>query len=141
MTASETRSVVVERDIPQPPEKIWRALTQPHLIAQWLMKNDFVPAVGHRFNLRGEWGGVLDCEVLAIEPPMTLSYTWNHEHSDPAFSLNSVVTFTLTPIATGTHLRVEQKGFRPDQRQAFGGAMQGWRKFFGNLEQVTSQLE
>ena len=141
MTAGETRSVVVERDIPYPPEKIWRALTQPHLIAEWLMKNDFAPTVGHRFYLRGEWGGVLDCEVLAIEPPRTLTYTWNHAHSDPAFSLNSVVTFTLTPTPTGTHLRMEQKGFRPDQRQAFGGAMQGWQKFFGNLEQVASQLD
>ena len=55
----ETRSVVVERDIPHPPEKIWRALTQPHLIEEWLMKNDFKPVVGHHFNLRGDWGGVL----------------------------------------------------------------------------------
>ncbi|SCM77625.1 hypothetical protein KL86PLE_41430 [uncultured Pleomorphomonas sp.] len=64
------------------------------------MDNDFVPAVGHRFNLRGEWGGMLDCEVLAVEPPGTLSYTWNHAHSDPAFNLTSVVTFTLTPTRT-----------------------------------------
>ena len=56
--STETRSVVVEREIPHPPEKIWRALTQPHLIEEWLMKNDFKPAVGHRFNLRGDWGGV-----------------------------------------------------------------------------------
>jgi uncharacterized protein YndB with AHSA1/START domain len=65
--STETRSVVVERELPHPPEKLWRALTQPHLIAEWLMKNDFAPVVGHRFNLRGEWGGVLDCEVLAVE--------------------------------------------------------------------------
>jgi uncharacterized protein YndB with AHSA1/START domain len=63
--ATEALSVVVEREIPFPPEKIWRALTQPHLIEEWLMKNDFKPVVGHRFNLRGDWGGVLDCEVLA----------------------------------------------------------------------------
>lgn len=140
MTASEIRSVVVERDIPHPPEKVWRALTQPHLIAEWLMRNDFVPAVGHRFNLQGEWGGVLNCEVLAVEPCKMLSYTWNHAHSDPAFSLNSVVTFKLTPARGGTHLRMEQKGFRPDQRQAFGGAMQGWQKFLDNLEQTVSRL-
>ncbi len=83
--------------MPYPPEKIWRALTQPHLIEEWLMKNDFRPVVGHRFNLRGEWGGVLDCEVLAIEPNKTLSYTWNFAHDDAAFNLSSVVTFTLTP--------------------------------------------
>lgn len=140
MTTGESRSVVVERDIPHPPEKIWRALTEPHLIAEWLMKNDFAPAVGHRFNLRGEWGGVLDCEVLAVEPLRALSYTWNHAHDDPAFSLTSVVTFTLTPTATGTRLRMEQKGFRPDQRQAFGGAMQGWQGFFGKLEEVAARL-
>jgi uncharacterized protein YndB with AHSA1/START domain len=75
MSAGQTRSVVVERDIPHQPEKIWRALTQPHLIAEWLKKNDFAPTIGHRFNLRGEWGGVLDCEVLTIEPSRTLSYT------------------------------------------------------------------
>lgn len=141
MTASEIRSVVVERDIPHPPEKVWRALTQPHLIAEWLMRNDFVPAIGHRFNLQGEWGGVLNCEVLAVEPCKMLSYTWNHAHGDPAFSLNSVVTFTLLPARGGTHLRMEQKGFRPDQRQAFGGAMQGWQKFLDNLEQVASRLD
>ena len=137
----ETKSVTVERDIPHPPAKLWRALTQPHLMAEWLMKNDFAPAIGHKFNLRGEWGGVLDCEVLAIEPQKTLSYTWDHAHADPAFSLKSIVTFTLTPTATGTHLRVEQKGFRPDQRQAFGGALQGWQKHLANLEQVASRID
>ncbi|MEQ8751505.1 MAG: SRPBCC domain-containing protein, partial [Amphiplicatus sp.] len=76
MTASETRAAVVEREFAHPPEKLWRALTQPHLIAEWLMKNDFKPAVGHRFNLTGEWGGVLDSEVLEVEPNRTLSYTW-----------------------------------------------------------------
>ena len=86
---TEMRSVVVEREIPHPPEKIWRALTQPHLIAEWLMKNDFMPVVGHRFNLRGDWGGVLDCEVLAVEPNKTLSYTWNFAHDDPAFDLRA----------------------------------------------------
>jgi uncharacterized protein YndB with AHSA1/START domain len=137
--ATEARAVVVEREFPHPPEKIWRALTQPHLIEEWLMKNDFKPAVGHRFNLRGDWGGVLDCEVLAIEPDRTLSYTWNFTHDDAAFNLRSVVTFTLTPSGTGTHLRMEQSGFRPDQKQAFGGARHGWEQFFGKLAQVLSR--
>jgi uncharacterized protein YndB with AHSA1/START domain len=137
-TATETRSVVVEREIPHPPEKIWRALTQPHLIAEWLMKNDFEPVVGHRFNLHGEWGGVLDCEVLTIEPNKTLSYTWNFAHDDAAYNLKSVVTFTLTPTGAGTRLRMEQVGFRPDQKQAFGGARVGWQQFFTKLEQVLA---
>ena len=137
--AIETRSVVVERDIAHPPEKLWRALTQPHLIEEWLMKNDFAPTVGHRFNLRGEWGGVLDCEVLVVEPERELSYTWNFKHDDAAFNLESVVTFTLTPTSTGTRLRMEQVGFRPDQRQAFGGAHAGWKQFFEKLEQVLAR--
>ena len=139
MTDTETRTVIVEREMPHPPEKLWRALTQPHLIEEWLMKNDFKPAVGHRFNLRGEWGGVLDCEVLTIEPQKTLAYTWNFSHEDAAFDLKSVVTFTLTPTTRGTHLRVEQRGFRPDQKQAFGGAKMGWERFLGNLEQVAAR--
>jgi uncharacterized protein YndB with AHSA1/START domain len=140
-TATEIKTVVVERDIAHPPEKLWRALTQPHLIEEWLMKNDFAPRVGHRFNLRGEWGGVLDCEVLAIEPQKTLSYTWNFSHDDAAFNLTSVVTFTLTPTSNGTHLRMEQTGFRPDQRQAFGGARQGWEQFFAKLEQTLARAD
>jgi uncharacterized protein YndB with AHSA1/START domain len=139
--AGETRSVVVEREFAHPPERLWRALTQPHLIAEWLMKNDFEPAVGHRFNLSGDWGGVLDCEVLAVEPNRTLSYTWNFAHDDPAYNLESVVTFTLTPTSTGTHLRMEQAGFRPDQKQAFGGAKAGWQQFLANLEQVLARTD
>jgi uncharacterized protein YndB with AHSA1/START domain len=138
---TETRSVVVEREIPHPPEKIWRALTQPHLIAEWLMKNDFEPAVGHRFNLRGDWGGVLDCEVLVVEPHDTLSYTWNFTHDDAAYDLRSVVTFTLSPTSTGTLLRMEQVGFRPDQKQAHGGARAGWQGFLANLEQVLARID
>jgi uncharacterized protein YndB with AHSA1/START domain len=140
-TSTEARSVVVEREIPYPPEKIWRALTQPHLIEEWLMKNDFTPDVGHRFKLRGDWGGILDCEVLAVEPNKTLSYTWDHTHDDAAYNLRSVVTFTLTPTSTGTHLRMEQSGFRPDQRQAYGGAKQGWPQFFAKLEQVLARID
>lgn len=136
-----TRSVVVEREFAFPPEKLWRALTQPHLIEAWLMKNDFQPVVGHGFKLTGEWGGVLDCKVLAIEPERTLSYTWDFEHADPAYGLKSVVTFTLTPTGAGTHLRMEQAGFRPDQRQAFGGAHAGWGAFFGKLEQTLAQMD
>jgi uncharacterized protein YndB with AHSA1/START domain len=131
--STETLSVVVEREIAHPPEKIWRAFTQPHLIEEWLMKSDFQPVVDHRFNLRGDWGAV-DCQVLAVEPNKTLSYTWG------ALGLESVVTWTLTPTSTGTHLRMEQSGFRPDQQQAYQGAQYGWRKFFAGLERVVGGL-
>jgi uncharacterized protein YndB with AHSA1/START domain len=134
MTDTATRSVVVEREIPHPPEKIWRALTQPHLIEEWLMKNDFKPVVDHRFSLRAGWGAV-DCQVLAVEPNKTLSYTWG------ALGLESVVTWTLTPTGTGTHLRMEQSGFRGDQQQAYQGAKHGWQRFFANLEQALAQMD
>jgi len=139
--ATETRSVVVEREMPFPPEKLWRALTQPHLMEAWLMKTDFEPVVGHRFSLRGDWGGVLDCEVLTVEPGRTLAYSWNHDHDDPAYDLKSVVTFTLTPTDAGTRLRMEQVGFRPDQKQAFGGARAGWQAFLGKLEEVLAAAD
>ena len=131
---NETRSVVVERDVPYPPEKVWRTLTLPHLIEEWLMKNDFEPVPGHRFQLRGDWGAV-DCQVVAVEPNKTLSYTWG------AYGLESIVTWTLTATSTGTHLRMEQSGFRPDQQQAYQGARAGWQRFFGNLEQVVARID
>jgi uncharacterized protein YndB with AHSA1/START domain len=138
-TSTETRSVVVEREFPFPPEKLWRALTQPHLIEEWLMKNDFKPVVGHRFNLRRtpqpDLNIVVDCQVLVVEPNKTLSYMW------AAFDLESVVTLTLTPTSTGTHLRMEQSGFRPDQKQAYGGARGGWQKFLANLEQTLVRID
>ena len=137
--ASETLSVIVERDLAFPPEKIWRALTQPHLMEEWLMKNDFKPVVGHNFILRMEpqpnWNGVIDCRVLAVEPNKTLSYTWG------ALGLESAVTFTLTPTPAGTYLRMEQTGFRSDRPQNYQGARYGWQKFFANLEQVLARIE
>jgi uncharacterized protein YndB with AHSA1/START domain len=132
MTDTATRTAIVERQIPYPPEKIWRALTQPHLLADWLMKGDFAPVVGHEFKFTADWGAV-DCKVLAINPPTTLSYTWS------AYGLDSVVTFTLTPRDSGTHLRMEQSGFRKDQAQAYGGAKAGWAQFLANLEQVVAR--
>ncbi|MGA7974804.1 MAG: SRPBCC domain-containing protein [Pseudolabrys sp.] len=132
--AIETRSVVVEREIPYAPQKIWRALTQPHLIAEWLMKNDFAPVVDHRFNLRADWG-VVNCQVLAVEQEKKLTYTWS------ALGLESVVTWTLTPTKSGTHLRMEQTGFRVDQTQAYQGAKFGWSRFFATLEGVLARVD
>lgn len=133
-TSTETRSVVVEREIPHPPEKIWRALTQPHLIEEWLMKADFAPAVGHRFSFRAEWGSV-ECEVLTVEPHKTLAYTWGDSR------LKSVVTWTLTPTDTGTHLRMEQSGFRTDQPRYFQGATAGWPRFLDNMESLLARMD
>ena len=133
-TSLQTRTVTVEREFAHPPEKIWRALTQPHLIEAWLMKNDFVPALNHRFKLSGDWGSV-DCEVLEIEPNRSLSYTW------AAMGLDSVVTWTLTPAGAGTHLKVEQTGFQPGQDAAYNGAKYGWNKFTTALDEVVAKLD
>lgn len=133
-TATGMRSVIVEREIAHPPEKIWRALTQPHLIEEWLMKNDFSPVVDHRFNLGAEWG-VLDCQVLEVEPNKTLAYTWN------GLGLESTVTWTLSAAGAGTRLRMEQIGFKPDQKLAYHGAKAGWPRFLGKLEEVLARID
>lgn len=130
--AAETRTVVVEREFAHPPERLWRALTQPHLLGEWLMKNDFVPTVGHCFYLSDDWGTV-NCEVRAVEPNRTLSYSW------AALGLDSVVTWTLTPTAAGTLLRMEQAGFRGDQEQAYQGAKFGWPRFLAKLDDVLAR--
>ncbi len=135
---TSTRSLIIEREFPHPPEKVWRALTESSLIEQWLMKNDFQPVAGHSFTLRADptpnWNGVVECQVVAVEPCKTLSYTWG------ALGLGSVVTFTLTPTAAGTHVRMEQSGFRPDQEANYKGAQYRWQKFMGGLERVVGGL-
>ena len=142
--AAATRSLVVERVMPHPPEKIWRALTQAPLIEEWLMKNDFQPVVGHKFNFRAQpmpqWNGVTDCEVLAVEPNQRLSYSWNSSGEEAENGLKTVVTWTLTPVKGGTHVRMEQSGFRPRDESFYQGAGYGWQRFIGGLERVAAGL-
>ena len=134
-----TRSLVIEREMPHPAAKIWRALTQASLIEEWLMKNDFQPVVGHQFNFRSTpvpgWDGVIASEVLAIEPHSRLSYSWG------TMGMMSVVTWTLTPTKVGTHVRMEQTGFLSEQDAAYKGATYGWTKFIGNMERVVGGLD
>jgi uncharacterized protein YndB with AHSA1/START domain len=141
--ATATRSLVIERLIPHAPEKIWRALTQGQLIEDWLMQNDFQPIVGHRFNFRAtpmpQWNGVIDCEVLMVEPSKRLAYSWA-KGEEVAGGLKTVVTWTLTPAEGGTLLRMAQSGFRPDQEANYQGAKYGWQKFLGALERVVAGL-
>ncbi len=135
-TSDETLSVVMERDLRHPPEKVWRALTQPHLISEWLMQTDFAPVVGRRFNLRWEnngMSGVFDAEVLTLEPNRVLAYSW------AAMGVDTVVTFTLTPTSDGTHLRMEQSGFAPDRPQNYQGAKWGWTNFLGKLDELLAR--
>jgi uncharacterized protein YndB with AHSA1/START domain len=143
-TTTATRSVVVEREIAHPPEKVWRALTQGPLIEEWLMKNDFQPVVGHKFNLRAEpsphWNGVVDCEVLAVEPNRRLSYSWAGTGDEATRGPKTVVTFTLTPTPSGVSLRIEQSGFRPQDDNNLRGANYGWQRFVDGLARVVEGL-
>ena len=136
------RTLVVERVFPHPPEKLWRALTESPLLAQWMMNNDFEPVVGRKFQFRNEpkpnWNGIVDCEVLAIDPLKQLSYNWGI--GGPSSGLQWVVLWTLTPAEGGTHLRMEQSGFTPDQKAAFAGANYGWQKFFAALEHLVNEV-
>ena len=136
--ARSTRSLVIERVFPHSPEKLWRALTESPLLAQWMMNNDFEPVAGRKFQFRNEpvknWDGVIDCEVLIVDPLERLSYSWS------SLGLRSVVLFTLTPAEGGTHVRLEHSGFRPDQQAAYQGANYGWQKFLGGLERVLGEL-
>ena len=145
---SETATIVVEYDLPDPPEKVWRALTDPAILARWLMPNDIKAELGHRFTFRtqpiGDWDGVVHCEVLECDRPRRLAYSWRGGSRDQAKYgqyLDTIATWTLTPTATGgTTLRLEHSGFAPDSfaYQAMG---QGWRgKIAERITQVLGQV-
>ncbi len=143
-SAAATRSIVVEKEMPYPPEKIWRALTEGSLIKEWLMENDFHSVVGHKFHFRAKpaphWNGVTDCEVLVVEANKRLSYSWNSSGDEAADGLKTVVAWTLKPTKDGTFVRMEQSGFRPDQEANYQGAQYGWQRFFSGLEEVTGGI-
>jgi uncharacterized protein YndB with AHSA1/START domain len=139
MNTATTRSLVIEREMAHPPEKIWRALTQGELMKEWLLENDFQPVVGHKFSFRSkpmpQWNGIIDCEVLSVVPTSRLSYSWS------TLGAKSLVTWTLTPTKNGTRVRMEHSGFRMDQEAAYRGANYGWQNFIGRLERVVAGLE
>jgi uncharacterized protein YndB with AHSA1/START domain len=134
-----TRSLVIEKQLPHPPEKIWRALTEGALLKEWLLDNDFQPVVGHKFTFRAaprnNWNGVIDSEVLVVEPPRKLAYSWG------ALGPGSVVEWTLAAVEGGTLLRMEQSGFGPGQEANYKGASYGWNKFIVGLERVVAGLQ
>jgi len=134
-----TLTLVIERVFPHPPEKLWRALTESSLLAQWMMKNNFEPVVGHRFQFHSDptsdWKYVLNCKVLVVDPPLRLSYTWSPSADGPEM----VVLLTLTPADGGTRLRMEQSGI-PDE-QGKNWTDYSWQNFLGGMEKVLAGLQ
>jgi len=139
---SQTESISFELDLPHAPQKVWRALTDPVLLAEWLLPVlNFKLEPGAAFTFKAPpqpgWDGVVNCRVREIEAQRKLSWAW------VVGDIDTVVTFTLTPKgggAGGTRLSIVQSGFRPDQKQAFGGARYGWRMMGGKLVDVLVRI-
>jgi uncharacterized protein YndB with AHSA1/START domain len=139
------RSIVVERVMPHPSEKVSRALTGAHRIEQWLMTNSFEPRLGSHFTFRakpmGDWDGTVRCEVTAFDPPRRLAYSWKGGSvSNPTYgsALDSIVEWLLSPEPGGTRVRMEQSGFGPGNAMAFEAMSSGWLRGLERLEQVLA---
>jgi uncharacterized protein YndB with AHSA1/START domain len=148
-TTRGTESIVVENDLPDPPERVWRALTDPALLEAWLMPNNIRAEVGIRFQFRTApapgWNGIVECEVLDVVPQRLLVYSWrggSKATDGYAHELNTVVTWRLTPLENGgTRLSLEHSGFDPDSF-AFKAMGQGWkRKVRERIHQVLKLTE
>ena len=138
--ASQTDSIAFEFDLLHSPEKVWRALTDPVLLAEWLLPVvGFKPEPGAAFTFKTQpypgWDGTVNCRTLEIEADRKLSYTWVVGNM-----VDTVVTFTLTPMASGTRLSLVQSGFKPDQKQNFGGARYGWTLMGGKLVDLLARI-
>ena len=138
---SQTGSISFEFDLPHSPEKVWRALTDPALLAEWLLpvvnlSLKLEPGAAFTFKTQPYpgWDGTVNCRLLEIEAQSKLSYTW------VVGDIDTVVTFALTPMASGTRLSLVQSGFRPDQKQNFGGARYGWKLMGGKLVDLLARI-
>ena len=136
---AQTESISFELDLPHAPEKVWRALTDPALLAQWLLPVvDLKLERGAAFTLKTQpypgWDGTVNCRMVEIEALRKLSYTWSVPF------LETVVTFTLTPTASGTRLSLLQAGFKEDQKREFGGARYGWTMMGGRLIDILARI-
>jgi uncharacterized protein YndB with AHSA1/START domain len=142
----EAQSICVEYELPHPPAKVWRVLTEPELLGSWLMENDIrrPPVVGHAFTFKAPpmpgWDGVVHCEVLEVDAPRRLRYSWRGGAEESR--LDSVVTWVLTPTSSGgTLLRLEHAGFLPRNAFAFDGMGKGWRgKVAERMSEVIARL-
>jgi uncharacterized protein YndB with AHSA1/START domain len=138
-TQGQTVSISFEFDLPYSPEKVWRALTDPTLLKEWLLPVidlELEPGATFRFKTQPfpDWDGTVNCQFGEIETHRKLSYTWTVPF------LDTVVTFMLTPTASGTRLSVVQSGFRSDQKQEFGGARYGWKLMGGKLVDLLGRM-
>ena len=136
---SQTESISFEFDLPHAPEKVWRALTDPDLLAEWLLPViglELAPGTAFSFKTQPYpgWDGTVNCRFVEIEPNRKLSYTWSVPF------LDTVVTFTLTPTASGTRLSLVQSGFKADQKQESGGARYGWKMMGGKLVDLLARI-
>ncbi|MCU9614915.1 SRPBCC domain-containing protein [Caldibacillus lycopersici] len=114
-------------------DKVWEALTDSETLAKWVMKNDFKPIVGYKCQFRNEqWNLIVDCEVLVVEEPYKLSYTWI------GGPIDTIVTWTLKEEAGMTHLHLEHTGFE-EENQAFNGAKYGWANMVNELKKVIGE--
>lgn len=139
--ASQTDTIAFEFELRHPPEKVWRALTEPALLAEWLLpvfELKLEPGAAFMFKAQPypHWDGTVNCRLLTIEEHRKLSYTW----TVGAMGLDTVVTFTLTPTPSGTRLSLVQSGFKPEQKQAFGGARYGWNMMGGKLADLLARI-
>ena len=137
---SQTESLSFEFDLHHAPEKVWRALTDPALLADWLLPViDLKLERGAAFTFKTQpypgWDGSVNCRLVEIEPHRKLSYTWV-----VGDMLDTVVTFALTPTASGTRLSLVQSGFKPDQKKNVGGARYGWKMMGGNLVDLLARI-
>ena len=132
-------TLALEFDLPHPPEKVWRALTDPALLAEWLLPVvgfELAPGAAFTFSTQPYpgWDGTVSCRMLEAEPYHTLRYTWTVPF------LDTVVTFTLTPTPLGTRLGIVQSGFTPGQGRELGGARYGWTMMGDKLATLLTRI-
>jgi uncharacterized protein YndB with AHSA1/START domain len=143
---SQTESISLEFDLHHVPEKVWRALTDPVLLAEWLLPVvdlKLEPGAAFAFKTQPypDWDGTVNCRFLEIEARRKLSYTWVvGDNVTGDFFLDTIVTFTLTPTASGTRLSLVQSGFKPNQKKNFNGARYGWKMMGGKLVDLLARL-